>query len=74
MLETGTKATSTSYWTSSLPETQLAEIWTRPVPKLRKKKQTLYSRSALKSITSMALIYIYFIFVYTLNTKYLVGT
>ena len=28
MLETGTKATSTSYQTSTLPETQLAEIQT----------------------------------------------
>ena len=37
MSETGTKATSTSHQTSNLPETQLAEIQTGPVPKLTKK-------------------------------------
>ena len=42
MLETGTKATSTSHHTSTLPETQLAKIQTGPLPKLAKKKQTLY--------------------------------
>ena len=34
MLETGTKATSTSHQTSSLPGTQRAEILTGLVPKL----------------------------------------
>ena len=42
--------------TSSLPETQLAEIWTRPVPKLTKKRHALFSSSALNSIVSMVLI------------------
>ena len=42
MLETGTEATGTSHWISPLPETQLAEIQTRAVPKLTKRKQTLY--------------------------------
>ena len=41
MLETGTKATSSSHHTSTLPETQLGKIWTGPVPKLANKKQTL---------------------------------
>ena len=40
--ETRTKATSKSQQTSSLPGTQLAKILTGPVPKLAKKKQTLY--------------------------------
>ena len=42
MLETGTKATSTSHKTSSLPGTQLAKFLTGPVQKLTKKTQTLY--------------------------------
>ena len=42
MSETGIKATSISHQTSTLPETQLAKVWTGPVLKLAKKKQTLY--------------------------------
>ena len=42
MLETRKRATSTSHLTYTLPETQLAKIQTGPVPKLTKKKQTLY--------------------------------
>ena len=53
MLETGTKATSTSHQTSSLPETQLAEIQTGPVLKFAQKKQTLYSHFTLKLIVSV---------------------
>ena len=41
MLETRTKATSTSHKTSSLPETQLTQFQTGPVQKLAKKTQTL---------------------------------
>ena len=40
MLETRPKATSTSYQTATLPEAPLAEIQTRPAPKLTKKKHT----------------------------------
>ena len=43
--------------TSSLPETQLAEIQTGPALKLAKKKQTLYSHFALNLIVSIILIY-----------------
>ena len=42
--------------TSSLPETELAEIWTMLVLKLAKKKQTLYPHFALNLIVLMVLI------------------
>ena len=56
MLETGTKATSTSHQTSSLPETPLSKIQTRPVPKLAKKKQGLYSCFTLKLSVSIVFV------------------
>ena len=56
MSKTKTKATSTFHQTSSLPETQLAETQTGPVPKLTKKKQALFSSFVLNLIDSMILI------------------
>ena len=56
MLETETKATSTSHQNFSLPEIQLAKIQIGPVPNLAKKKQTLYSHSTLKNNCLIVLI------------------
>ena len=38
MLETGIKATSTSHQTSTLPETQLAKIWTSASAKIHQEE------------------------------------
>ena len=42
MSETGTKATSASHQTSTLPETQLAEIWTSASAETHQKETDPY--------------------------------
>ena len=55
MLETGTKATSTFHQTSTLPETQLAKIWTSANAKTYQEKTDTILTCFTKSIVSMVL-------------------
>ena len=55
MSETGTKATSASHQTSTLPETQLAEIWTSTSAKTHQEETDTILTCFPKTIASMLL-------------------
>ena len=55
MSETGTKATSTSHQTSTLPEIQLAEIWTSASAETHQEETDVILTCFTKSVVSMLL-------------------
>ena len=56
MSETRTKATSTSYQTSTLPETQLAKIWTSASAKTHQEETDTILTLHIRLIVSKALV------------------